>query len=526
MINSNLDNRRIDEAGDLVAEFLSGASMDAKDALRTRLAVEETLLSYQERLGQGASFSLNCVKRFGKLRIELSFPGERTDPFAAEGEESSEVMRGILAGMGFAPAWQYKNGVNLVTFTPQKKKPSQFLMLLGSIVLAVVCGLACQLLPEGIRTFLVDELVTPVFNTFMGLLSAVAGPMIFLSVTWGIYSIGDTSTLGRIGKRMIGRFLLMSVLLAALTVGLFLPFFSVSTSAGGNAFNFRELFEMVLDIVPGNFFTPFTEGNPIQIIFVSILIGLAILILGNKTVVAATFIEQANYIVQLIMEAISALVPLFVFGSIFNMILSGSLSVLKSAYKLLPLLFLGDVVIIAIYVALVSVRKRVSPRLLLQKVFPTFLIGLTTASSSAAFATNVECCERDLGIDRKIINFGIPLGQVVFMPGCIPLFLAAGLCMAQTYGVEITPGWLLTAVLITIVLAVAAPPVPGGALTCYTMLFLQLEIPSEAIAITIALNVVLEFVSTAVNLLCLQTELVELAGDLDMLDLAVLRRRK
>ena len=104
------------------------------------------------------------------------------------------------------------------------------------------------------------------------------------------------------------------------------------------------------------------------------------------------------------------------------------------------------------------------------------------------------------------------------MPGAAILFLAAGLCMDEVYGIAISPSWLITALLIIVVLAVAAPPVPGGALTCYTILFLQLNIPAEAIAIVIALNVVLEFVATAVNLSCLQMELVELSASLDMLD--------
>ena len=103
------------------------------------------------------------------------------------------------------------------------------------------------------------------------------------------------------------------------------------------------------------------------------------------------------------------------------------------------------------------------------------------------------------------------------------MFLAVGFCMAEIYGVAVSPVWLVTAFIIAIVLAVAAPPVPGGALTCYTILFVQLKIPMEAIAITIALNAILEFFTTAVNLFCLQTELVELAAGLDMLDLKRLR---
>lgn len=79
------------------------------------------------------------------------------------------------------------------------------------------------------------------------------------------------------------------------------------------------------------------------------------------------------------------------------------------------------------------------------------------------------------------------------------------------------------AFLISIVLAVAAPPIPGGALTCYAILFAQLKIPMEVMAVTIALNVILEFATTAGNLFCLQTELVELPAGLDMLDAGKLR---
>lgn len=98
--------------------------------------------------------------------------------------------------------------------------------------------------------------------------------------------------------------------------------------------------------------------------------------------------------------------------------------------------------------------------------------------------------------------------------------------MGEIYHVEMSPGWLVSALLIAVVLAVAAPPVPGGALTCYTMLFTQLNVPAEAITIAITLNIIMDFLATAVNILCLQTELVELAGGLDMLDVEALRAHK
>ena len=82
-----------------------------------------------------------------------------------------------------------------------------------------------------------------------------------------------------------------------------LPFFPLSGS-GGSSFDFSQLLQMVLDVVPGNFFTPFTEANPLQIIFVAVVIGLAMLVLGAKGATVAFFVEQSNSVIQLIMEAV------------------------------------------------------------------------------------------------------------------------------------------------------------------------------------------------------------------------------
>ena len=517
-----LTNYNIDNISEITEVFLNESKVEKDVVLRIKFALEELLLKYQEAFGEKAEVTLNCTKRLGVLKVELIIPGERLEPLEKDSETDSSVLQILLANMGLAPTWQYKNGANYITFIPKKKKPSQMVSLGVAILAALVVGGASYFLPENIRLAFSEQLISPLFNTFMGLLGAIAGPMIFLSVTWGIYGIGDTATLGRIGKKMITRFIIVQFVLSAIALLLFVPFFTIEKTAD-SSFAFSELFQMFLDIVPSNFFTPFTEGNPLQIIFVAVIIGLAMLILGNKTTTAASFVEQSNFIVQLIMETISGMIPLFVFGSILNMILGGNFEVLLKASKILPTLLLGLLVCMAIYVLMVSIRKKVNVIVLIKKLLPTFLIGLTTASSSAAFGTNMECCEKELGIDRRIVNFGVPLGQVVFMPGAAILFISAGMCMAEVYGTTISPTWLVTLMIISVILAIAAPPVPGGALTCYTILFMQLNIPSEALAIAIALNVVLEFAVTGVNLLCLQTELVELSGELDMLDIEKLQ---
>ena len=511
----------IDAAGEAAYEFLTAAKVEHKNAVRVRLALEEALLRYRDE-GTAEGFTLRCRWRFRAPRVELAVPGQSLDPLAEEDELNSGALTGMMAHMGLAPLWQYKNGVNRVLFTPKRKKRSLVGSMLTALVLAVVLGYLCRLLPEAARMGLSDKLVTPVFDTFMGFLTAISGPMIFLSVTWGICCIGDVASFGRIGKRMIAMFILLTVVLTTIAGAAMLPFFPLA-AGGGQAFDPSELMDMVLDIVPANFFTPFTEGNPLQIIFVAVLIGIALLLLGEKVSVAATFVEQSNYVVQLIMEAVSSLVPVFVFGSVFRMFLEGGLQLLAKSYKLLPVIVLGTAVMMACSLGFVCLRWKVGPMTMLKKTMPTFLIGLTTASSVAAFPTNQECCEKQLGIHEKITRFGIPLGQVIYMPGGVVMFLVAALCMAEVYGVAITPAWLLTALFICVMLAIAAPPVPGSALTCYTLLFTQLGMPMEAVAIMTALNVILEFLATSSDLFCLQMALTDLGGSLDMLDIKTLR---
>lgn len=522
MTKYELNNRNIDVASGEVTSFLTDAGVDSKDIHRIRLSVEEILLKYSERLGENKTFDLVMSKRLRTLRIELSVSGESFDPFIEDDENGGGILHTLLSNLGLAPVWRYKNGKNIITFTTKKKKMSQILQLGIAILAAVVLGGICSLLPQSVSAFITGEVITPVFHTFMGLLSAISGPIIFLSVVLGILGMGDMTTFGKIGKKMIGRFLVISVFVGIAGTAICALFFKLSMS-GETAFAFSDLYEMILDIVPGNLLTPFTEENSLQIIFIAIIVGLAMLILGNHIPTVTSFIEQANSVMQLIMSAVSAFIPFFVFGSVLNMIVGNNFSAVAKSYKLILVMLLADVLLMIFYLFTVSVRKRVGPMRLLQKTIPTFVIGLTTASSVAAYQTNIACCEKKLGIDKKVIDIGVPLGQVIFMPGAIVLFLSAAFGMAESYGVPITPIWMITAFIISVVLAIAAPPVPGAALTCYTILFMQLGIPTDAIAVVITLNVILEFAATAVNLFCLQTELVELSGSLKVLDAEKLR---
>lgn len=526
---SDLSREHIDMLSEQVFEILTTQiKLDRKEALRLRLSVEEVLLMWRDTMGEEQELELRYGKRLGRPFIELSLEGERFNPYKKLKEKElgdGEGTQNMLAFYGLAPSYAYVNGVNRLTLMPRRKPLSTIQKMLFSFVLAILVGLLCGFLPEAARSGLAEQILQPLFETFMELLSAISGPMIFLSVLWGIYAIGDISMLGRIGKVMMGRFVALTfVALSLCAAATFWVFDLNFESLQGTQSQFGAIYSMILDIIPPNIVAPFYDGNSLQLIFLAIGAGLAMLILKDKTTVMAQCVEQLNYIVQLAMETVGALVPVFIFTSVLNMMLTGVLLSALSSAKVVIVCVFVSVLIVLFYMLSVSIFMRVPLKVLLKKMTPTMLIALTTASSSAAFGTNMETCEEKLGIDKRIINFGVPMGQVVFMPGAGALFLLLALAMAQYYQVSVSLSWIIMAIFVAGLLAIAAPPIPGGTLSCYTILFLQLGIPSEAVAIAIALNTVLEFVATASNLGALQMELTLLAKKMDMIDTDVLRK--
>ena len=73
-------------------------------------------------------------------------------------------------------------------------------------------------------------------------------------------------------------------------------------------------------------------------------------------------------------------------------------------------------------------------------------------------------------------------------------------------------------ILVCSLISMAAPPIPGGTMTCCTILFAQMGLPEELLPLAIGVNLLLEFPMTAVNLTCLQSELVLASAQLGMLD--------
>jgi len=505
-------------------EYLNKCSGTHTDKVTLKLWLEETLLTYRDVLGETGTYRIQFGRTPGGNRIKLTVDGEMLDPFSCheDPDENSVLMRSYLTALNRRPVWRYAHGRNEIIFSLARKRLSNLQALLVSVAAALLLGFLMRLIPESPRNLVQHGIIEPVIHTFMGFLNAVAMPMIFLSVVWGIYSMGDTATFNRIGSKVCGRYLLILSVLTVLMTCLGIPFLSLELNGSVELGSFGGIYQMILDIVPDNLFTPFSRGNTLQILFIAVMIGITMIVVGDKTQSVALISEQLNCIVQTIMEFVGRLVPFFIFGTLFNIVSAGDLSPLASCSWFFFATLIACAVLLAAHTLLVCIKVKISPVTLWKKALPTFMIGLSTASSSAAFASNLSTATEKYGISEKLANFGTPVGQILYKPGVAAVFLCSAVSVAKQYDIMVSSTWFISAAIMCILLSIATPTIPGGTAASFSVLFIQLGLPKEQMAMILALNTILDFFHTATNLFGDQCVLLMIADKNGMIDRNVL----
>ncbi len=514
----------IDELSERIRGFIKTNKLSKTDGNRFALAAEEVLLESLQSGGAGTMVTFETGSKFLRPYFSISIKGKAQNLFAAKKGTQSVFANGIINTIGLYPEYAYSSDNNTYTFSIKRKKKNQFLILAVAILLALIVGAIGRILPDLLRIELLNSVLIPVHDTFLNILGGIAGPMIFLSVAWGIYGVGDAATLKVVGKRLMLGYIgavAISVIFAAIVC---IPIFTVRFGNSGSYFSeLSAIFDTLLGIFPKNIFSPFVEGNTLQIIFLGIIIGIAMLFLGQKTTAVAKAIEQVNYVVQFLAEFISKLVPFFIFIVLVEMIWSDSLKIFSSVYKLF-IVFIGLVLIVTIgFVNYIALRTQTNPLLLIKKGLPTLLIALTTASSAAALASNLKATKEEYGIDETINSFGVPLGMVTYKVSTAINYLVMTFFFAEMFNVEISWAWILTAIFSSIILAVATPTIPGGALASYTVLFLQLGIPQDALVIALACDTIFDFIATGTDQFMMPFALLMQARKLGLVDEKVLK---
>ena len=514
-----------DEISNLIMDYCGKVGTERKDAIRYSLSAEECMLYWMEHGCKEKMIRLHTGSYMFTPYIEIEVEGEPLNPYSEDDKDFGSYSSSFLSGLNLGPEYIYNNHKNRLRFSVKKKPLGHFAVLGIVVAAALAVGLTGMFLfPDDLRKQVLETAINPVYNTFFKILGCIAGPMIFLSVAWGVYGIGDAATFGRIGRKMMIRYVGTTIIVCA-CCSVFYPLLGPRLSRSSNTMGqIGSIVELILGVFPSTIIEPFATGNTLQIIVLAVVIGISLLYLGNKATSVARAIEQVNLIVQYLMVIISKLVPYMIFLIIINIIWSGNINIMISSWKLLAVLVPVLIIITAVFLIMTSVRGKVRIPVMIRKNMPTFLVALMTASSAAAFSRNVSTCEEKFGIDPSLIRFGIPLGMVMHKPICAVYNLLMVFFFAEKYGIKCSFGWIAIAIFICSIIAIATPPIPGGGAIAYSVIFAQMGIPDDAMVVALAIDISLDFLLTAFEMFILPLTLINMSCSFGMINKDVLRR--
>ena len=525
-----LDNSAVAETvEELTKAYLEAGDKHPVPEKRFRIALEELLLQFRDFYGETAECTVQGSCRRGKYTVELSCPGTRCDWSPAE--EDQRLAYDILKRLDVTPRYAYSSaghGRNRVIWdlpVPGKKNTLLISMLIA-VVLAIAAGLGINALPAEVRETVTDGVFSPVFNKFTSILSELATPLVFFAVIDGIAGIGDVRAFGKIGSRLLRRMMLSYCIAMLLFTGTALALYGLTAggAAEGASSALGDILQLVLDIIPDNLIEPFSIDNDLQVIAVAVFVGVTLLLLGDRVPRLNELIKECGTLINRMMSICCKLLPAIVFFGVTNLICTSNAGQFISIAKM----FLAYLIATLAFVALMILRTRivtgVSLRSVLPKQMPTLLINITTSSQVAALPSNMVCCKEGFGIDKKLVDFGLPLGIVMYMPSGAIFMGVTAWALSAAFGVPVTASVALRIFFIGIIVAIAAPPIPGSALIVLPVFFASCGIPDAAFPLAVIFGTIVGYVLPAVNGFVLQLELLMTAKKLDKVDTEVLRR--
>lgn len=515
---------KIDALSAQIGQVLSQCGYARRDVLKIRLLVEEFLSAIYHSKDITRQCVFTMQKRFGNGEIMLAYDGL---PFSPLKETDDEFRAILLEHLGVHCQWKYQNDTNFLSFAIKKKRKRTGAALFVSIAAAVLFGILSRWMSQPISDGLVEYVLQPFKQSYLGMLNGLSGILIFFHIILGLCGDQEAEPLGKESRYMLLRMPVAALCCCAvgyLLLGLF-GGISFQVSAETGRLPLDQVLELLWGIIPNNVVTPFLEENLLQILFLAIVCGVTLSAVRDRFPELMGTISGISYVVTSITVKLCRLSPLFVFCSLFMLIRSpDAAATLHDIWKpMVMLLLLGSVMVAGVFAAL-GIRFHCRGRRVLRTLMPAFLICLTTGSPIAAYSTNVEILEKQLGVSKRFSRVGLSIGSKIYVPGTILYLAVMVIFFAQKYQVPVNAGWMVTAVLLTVLLALVCPPVPGGLLVIFGILSKQFGFPAECLSLLAAADVVLDGPATGLSCLLRNGELLFEAGSYQELEQTYLEK--
>ncbi len=385
-----------------------------------------------------------------------------------------------------------------------EKKARKNIPLAGQIFIALVLAVIAGMLLQGHSDIAVSY-IRPFGTIFLNLVKFIVVPIVLFSIMSGVISMSDIKKVGAIGGTSILYYMLTTAF--ATTIGLFFAnifkghYPVLSTS--GLSYDKPEpvsLMDTIVNIFPSNFITPMSESNMLQVIVMALLIGFAIILVGEKAQPVIKHINIWNDIFMKTMDMILRLSPIGVFCLLCPVVAENGAKIIGSLGLVLLTAYICYFVhAILVYSSTVRILGGLSPLKFFKGMLPAILFAFSSASSVGTLPLNLECTEK-LGASKEVATFVLPLGATINMDGTAIYQGVCAIFIASCYGIQLTFPQMVTIVLTATLASIGTAGVPGAGMVMLAMVLESVGLPVEGIALVAGVDRIFDMGRTTLNI--------------------------
>jgi aerobic C4-dicarboxylate transport protein len=382
----------------------------------------------------------------------------------------------------------------------------------------------------------------PIADGFIKLIKMVIAPVIFLTLVSGIAHMRALGELGRVVLKAFAYFITVSTL--ALIIGLVIA--NVVQPGAGLNIDPRTLdgsavagyvgeaqhatiSAFLLDIIPTTPLSALTEGSILQVLFVAILVGVSIALVGDPAEPVVELVDRLAVIVFRLVALIMRLAPLGAFAAMAFTIGHYGLGVLANLAGLVATFYVTSLLFVLIVLGTIARLNGFSVLRLIAYLKSELLLVLGTSSSEAALPPLIARLE-SAGCAPGVVGLVVPLGYSFNLDGTNIYMTLAALFIAQACGVDLSLGEQIALLAVAVISSKGAAGVTGaGFITLAATLAVVPSVPIAGMALILGIDrfmsecrALTNFVGNAVATIVVARW--EGALDKDMLDRALRAR--
>ena len=383
----------------------------------------------------------------------------------------------------------------------EKKKMSLAMQIFIALVLAIAAGLLLQKHAQFAETY-----IKPFGTIFLNLLKFIVVPIVLFSIMCGIISMRDIKKVGAIGLKTVVYYMCTTAF--AITIGLiggnlFKKMFPViaTTDLSYQVGEKTSLMDTIVNIFPSNFISPMAEANMLQVIVMALLIGFAIILVGEeKNTRIITACNDLNDVFMKCMEMILKLSPIGVFCLLCPVVAANGATIIGSLAMVLLAAYVCYIVhAVVVYSFAVKTIGGISPLTFFKEMLPAIMFAFSSASSVGTLPINMECTEK-LGTSREIASFILPLGATINMDGTAIYQGVCAIFIASCYGIHLTLPQMLTILFTATLASIGTAGVPGAGMVMLAMVLTSVGLPVDGIALVAGVDRIFDMGCTTVNI--------------------------